>query len=71
MFVSHYQILNQLVDIYEIQKSGYAIDDDLKAIIFNPVATAIQKWGPFKLLRWLQNFHQSTWNHEALYAGRS
>jgi hypothetical protein len=36
MFVSHYQILNQLVDIYEIQKSGYAIDDDFKAIILTP-----------------------------------
>jgi hypothetical protein len=24
--------------------------------------------GIFKLLRWLQNLHQSTWNHKMLYA---
>jgi hypothetical protein len=28
-------------------------------IIFNATAAAIQKWWKFKLLRWVQNLHQS------------
>jgi hypothetical protein len=35
--------LNQLVDFYEIQYGGHAIEDDLGAIIFNHAASAIPK----------------------------
>jgi hypothetical protein len=41
---------------YEIQYGGQAIEDDLKAISFHPVASTIPKWRTFKLLRWVQNF---------------
>jgi hypothetical protein len=27
--------------------------------------------GIFKLLRWMQNLHHSTWDHKILYADRS
>jgi hypothetical protein len=51
--------LNQLVDLYEIQHGGHAIEGDLNAIIVNAVATTVSKWWMFKLLRWMQNLHQS------------
>jgi glycogen debranching enzyme len=69
--VSLYQLFNQSVDLYEIQKRGYAIKGDLSAIISNPVASTNPKLLTSKLLSWMQNFHQSTWNHETLYADRS
>jgi hypothetical protein len=31
----------------------------------------LPKWRTFELLRWMQNLHHSTWDHEILYAGRS
>jgi hypothetical protein len=37
-----YQLLNQLVDIYEIQYEGHAIEVDHNAIS-NPVASTITK----------------------------
>jgi hypothetical protein len=43
--------LNQLIDIYEIQQGGCAIESDLKVIIFNPIASAIPKWLMFRLMR--------------------
>jgi hypothetical protein len=33
-----------------------AIEDDLDAIFYNIVASAISKWWTFKLLRWLQRY---------------
>jgi hypothetical protein len=39
--------------------------------MFNPIASTIPKWPKFNLLRWMQNFHQSTWDHGILYADRS
>jgi hypothetical protein len=51
--------LNQSVDFYEIQERGHAIEGDLNAIIFNAAAATIPKWWTFKLLRWIQNLHQS------------
>jgi hypothetical protein len=62
--------LNQLVDFYEIQKDGHAIEDDLDAVLINPVPSTIPKWRTFKLLRWMQNLHQSTWDYEILYTDR-
>jgi hypothetical protein len=32
----------------------------------NPVASTITKWQTFKLLRWIQNLHQLTWDNEEL-----
>jgi hypothetical protein len=59
-------LLNQLVEFHEIQYGGHAIEGDLDAVLFNPVSSTIPKWRTFKLLRWVQNLHQSTWNHEIL-----
>jgi hypothetical protein len=55
----------------EIQEGGHAIEDDLDAVLFNPVPSTIPKRRTFKLLRWMQNLHQSTWDHEILYTDRS
>jgi hypothetical protein len=60
-----------LVDFYEIQKKGHAIEDDLGSVLYNPVSSSIPKWRKFKLLRWMQNLHHSTWDHEILYTDRS
>jgi hypothetical protein len=46
-----YQLLNQLVDFYEIQYRGHALEGDQEAIIFNVVTVIILKWQMFKLLR--------------------
>jgi hypothetical protein len=35
------------------------------------VPSTIPKWRTFKLLRWMQNFHQLTWDHKILYTDRS
>jgi hypothetical protein len=50
------KLFNQLGYIYEILLGGHAIEDDLDAVIFNPVAS-IPNFRTFKLLRWGQNFH--------------
>jgi hypothetical protein len=63
--------LNQLVDFNEIQYGGHAIEGDLDAVFFNPVPSTIPKWRTFKLLRWMQNLHQSTWDHAILETDRS
>jgi hypothetical protein len=55
---------------YEIKYRRCAIEGDLEAIKFNPVASTIQKWRKFKIQRWIQNFHQLTWDYETLYANR-
>jgi hypothetical protein len=60
-----------MVDFYEIQYRGHIIEGDLNAIHFNPVPSSISKWRAFKLLRWMQNLHQSMWDHGILYADRS
>jgi hypothetical protein len=61
------QLLNQLVDFYEIQLGGHAIEGDFDAVLTNLVPSSIPKWRAFKLLRCMQNLHQSTWDHEILY----
>jgi hypothetical protein len=38
-----------LVDSYEIQKGGHAIEGDIDATIFNKVAVTIPQWLTFKL----------------------
>jgi hypothetical protein len=63
--------LNQLVDFYEIQYGGHAIEGDLDAVLFNAVPSTIPKWRTFKLLKWMQNLHQSTWDRGILYTDRS
>jgi hypothetical protein len=60
-----------LVDFYENQLGGHAIEDDLDAVLSNPVPSTIPKWRTFKLLRWMQNLHQSTWDDEILHTDRS
>jgi hypothetical protein len=43
MSVCSSQLLNQVVDFHENQHRGYAIEDHLHAIPFNPVASTIKK----------------------------
>jgi hypothetical protein len=69
--VSHHQLLNQLIDFYDIRQGGHFIECDPEAVIPSPVATTIQKWRTIKLLRWIQNLHQSAWDNEMLHVGRS
>jgi hypothetical protein len=61
----------QVSRFYEIQWGGHAIEDDVDIILSNNVASTIPKWRPFELQRWLQNLHQSKWNHEIVYGDRS
>jgi hypothetical protein len=58
--------LNQIVDFHEIQLGVNTIEDDLDAIIFNHIDLTILKWRTFKLLRWMQNLHQSTLDYQGL-----
>jgi hypothetical protein len=58
--------LNQLVDFHDIQQGGHAIEDDPDAIILNLVTLTVPKWWRLKLLRWMQNLHQSKWEHKGL-----
>jgi hypothetical protein len=55
-----YQLLSQLLDVYEIQYGGHVIEDDLDAVAFNAVAAIIQKWRTFRFFRWMQNLHKSS-----------
>jgi hypothetical protein len=57
-----------LVELYVIQHEGHAIDGALDPIIFNLLASAIQKWWMLKLWGWRQNFHHSMCDFEILYA---
>jgi hypothetical protein len=66
-----YQLFNPSENFYVILYGSHAIQGDLNAIIFNPVASTIPKWQPLKFLTWMQNLHQSTHEHEILYADRS
>jgi hypothetical protein len=65
-----HQLLNQLAHFHEMRYGGHATEGDLDAILFNPVASTIPKWWMFKLLRWMQNVHQSMWDHGILYSDR-
>jgi hypothetical protein len=70
VFALAHKLLKQVVDLYEIQYEFDIIEEGLDAIIFNPVTLTIQQFRTFKLLMWMQNFHQSIYNHEILYADR-
>jgi hypothetical protein len=43
----------------------------LSVIIFFDRAFEYDGGGIFKPLKWMKNLHQSTWDHEMLYADRS
>jgi hypothetical protein len=60
------KILNQLADFHKIQQGGHAIERDLESIIFNSIVSTILKRQKFKLLRWMQNLHQSVVNYQGL-----
>jgi hypothetical protein len=42
------------VNLDEILYGGDDIEDDLDSILLNSVASTVQKWRTFKLLRWVQ-----------------
>jgi hypothetical protein len=44
------QFFNRSMDLDEILYGGDDIEDDLNAILFNPVASTVLKWQTFKLL---------------------
>jgi hypothetical protein len=66
-----YQIFNRLVDFYDIQQGGHAIEGNRGAIICNPVASTVPKWRTLRILRWMQILHKSMWNHRNVYVRRS
>jgi hypothetical protein len=43
---------------------------DLNAVPFNPAVSTIPKLRTFKLLRWMKNLNQTTWEHD-MHADRS
>jgi hypothetical protein len=59
-----------MAGFYEMMYGGDAIEGDLDNIICNAVDSITPKWQTFKLLRWMQNFHQSKWYHEILHPDR-
>jgi hypothetical protein len=63
------QILNRLVDLDEILYGGDDIEHYLDYILFNPVASTIQKWRTFKLVRWVQLLNRLVDLDEILYGG--
>jgi hypothetical protein len=43
---------------------GHAIEGDLDAIIFYPIASTIKKWRAFTFLRRMENFHhERSWTY--------
>jgi hypothetical protein len=64
--IPHRYLLKQFVDSHENQQGGHAIECDPDAIIFNPIASTILKWRTFKLLRWMQNLHQSALGYKGI-----
>jgi hypothetical protein len=34
-------------------------------MLSNPVATTIPKWRTIRLMMWIQNLNQSTWDHKS------
>jgi hypothetical protein len=48
------KLLNRFVDLYEILYACDDVEDDLDAILFNPVASTIPKWRTLKLLSWVK-----------------
>jgi hypothetical protein len=55
---------------YEILRGSHAIQGGLCIIHFNYVPSNIPKWQTFNFLRLMQNLHQSSSDHEILYAVR-
>jgi hypothetical protein len=39
------------------------MEDDIDAILSNPVVSVITKWRTFRLLKWVQYLHQSVREH--------
>jgi hypothetical protein len=54
---------NEEVYFPEILYDCHSTDRYIYAIHFNPVPSTIPKWWTLELLRWMQNLHQSKWNH--------
>jgi hypothetical protein len=51
----------KLTDIYETQLRRRAIEYDLDVVLINPLASSFLTRPILKLLRCVQNLHQSTW----------
>jgi 4-hydroxy-L-threonine phosphate dehydrogenase PdxA len=49
-----------MVDLYDIWYGADAIQGDLDAIIFNPIAKTILKWLKFKVVSWMHDFQPCT-----------
>jgi hypothetical protein len=54
---------------YGIHYEDHATEVHLDAIILIKLLKSL-KWRAFELLRWMQNLHQSTWDHDILYVER-
>jgi len=55
-------------NFHDNKYGGYAIEGDLDAMSFNFAASTFPKLMTFRFLRWIQNLHDSAWNHGILYA---
>jgi hypothetical protein len=56
--------LNQLLDFHKIQQEGHAIEGDISAMIFNPLASVILKRRTFRLLGWMQDLHLTALDYD-------
>jgi hypothetical protein len=56
---------------YEIRQGAHTVEGDLNTMLFNRMASTVPKMRTFRLLWWMQNLQQSTWEHGVLYADRS
>jgi hypothetical protein len=63
------QLLNRLVDLYEILYGRDGIQDDLDSILFNPIPSTISKWRTFKLLKWMHPLNKLADMDGILYCG--
>jgi hypothetical protein len=48
------------MELHDIGQEDDAIQGDLDAIIFNPIASTILKWLGFKFVRWKHDVHPCT-----------
>jgi hypothetical protein len=57
------------VDFDEILCGGDDVEDDIDSVLLNLVASTIQKWRTFNLLRWVQLLNRLVDMDEILYEG--
>jgi hypothetical protein len=54
--------------ITQFYREWFSVCPNIDATLHNNVTSTIQKWQTFKLLSFMENLHQSTWDHDILYS---